>query len=276
MKQIVTLAFLFLTITAWSQKLPKIKGSGIVEVMDVQLTEPFNAIDLDGDMEVELIQGKENGYSIETDDNLIEVVEFAVADSTLYVSLNSRITKKKKFLITIKASDVAQIDLKNEARLESDKTLTGDRLNITAGNSTKYELDVAHKTAVTIEMYSNAEGVLKSKSKESSIRLDDRASLKLYGVVDSLTLDATDNTRLALDGIIQTARLTLKESAKISGKEASLAQADINLSDTSDAVINTKETITIYAQDTSELQLYGDPEITITGLKNKAKILKKE
>lgn len=276
MKRLLTLLIMLAATASWSQKLPRIKGSGTLEVMDVALTEAFHAIALDGDMDVELVQGEDNGYSIETDDNLIEVVDFSVVDSTLYVSLNHRITKKKKFLITIKTTDISRIELKNEVNLESNKTLTGESLTIIAGMSSKYELDLAFEEGVQVDMYSNAEGILKTKSKLSTVKLDDRASLKMYGVVDSLSIDITDNTNMDLDGTVRAATLALKESSKLMAKEASLAQVEIALSHSTDAFVNAKETITLHAQDTSVLQLYGDPEITVTGLKNKAKVLKRE
>lgn len=276
MKQLLTLLILLITLSTWSQKLPKIKGSGIVEVMDTKLIEPFNAISLDGDMEVELVQGGRDGIRIETDDNLIETVEYSIANNTLYISLSHRITKKKKLNITVTTGNIEQIELKNEANVQSNITITGKQLAIIAGKSTKYELDVAIKDGVYIEMYSDAEGVLKTKSVKSVVTLDDRASLKMYGVSDSLTVGITDYAKLALEGTMKTAILNLKKEAKIAAKDASLSQVDINLSEASDAVINVKETITLHAQDTSEIELYGNPEITVTGLKNEAKILKKE
>jgi hypothetical protein len=276
MRRLLILLVLLITTVGVAQKLPKIKGSGIVELMEVSITEPFNAIEVDGDIDVELIQGGENGYSIETDDNLIEVVQFTISDSTLAVSLTHRITKKKKFIVTIKSSDIAVIDLKNEARLESNRTLKGNDLTIVGGNGTKFDLDVEYTNDVAIELYSNAEGELKSKSLNNHIKLDDRASLKMYTVTDSIHINTTDNSRLTLDGSAEAATISCKENAKIMAKEAALKNVDITLSESSDAFINAKETITLYAQDTSVLELYGDPEITVSGLKNKAKILKKE
>ena len=93
MKRLLLLCTVLITGAVWSQKLPKIKGSGIVELKEVALEEHFDAIKIDGDINVELVQGDNSGYSIETDDNLIETVEFSVADSVLYVTLNHRITK---------------------------------------------------------------------------------------------------------------------------------------------------------------------------------------
>jgi len=48
------------------------------------------------------------------------------------------------------------------------------------------------------------------------------------------------------------------------------------MSDSSDAIVNCKEQLEIYLEDSAVLDIYGDPEIKVEGLKNKARISKKE
>lgn len=273
---LTTLLIVMTTATGWSQRLPKIQGSGVLKVTSVTLEEEFNTVLIDGDIEVELVQARKNGYSIESDDNLINAIEFNVENKKLHVYLTHRITKKKEFKVTLKVNDIERIELKDGAKMNSQNTLKGEVLTLVAGKSTKYDLDVAHEEAVDVEMYSDAEGTLKIASKESEVKLDDRASLKMYTVLDLITAEVKNSAELELDGTIQKATLEIKEGAKITAKKAAFSEVDINLSNNADVTINAKETITLYAQDSSVLQVYGDPKIIISGLKNKAKILKKE
>lgn len=273
---LTTLLIVMTTATGWSQRLPKIQGSGVLKVTSVTLEEKFNTVLIDGDIEVELVQARKNGYSIESDDNLINAIEFNVENKKLHVYLTHRITKKKEFKVTLKVNDIERIELKDGAKMNSQNTLKGEVLTLVAGKSTKYDLDVAHEEAVDVEMYSDAEGTLKIASKESEVKLDDRASLKMYTVLDLITAEVKNSAELELDGTIQKATLEIKEGAKITAKKAAFSEVDINLSNNADVTINAKETITLYAQDSSVLQVYGDPKIIISGLKNKAKILKKE
>jgi len=273
---LTTLLIVMTTATGWSQRLPKIQGSGVLKVTSVTLEEEFNTILIDGDIEVELVQARKNGYSVESDDNLINAIEFNVENKKLHVYLTHRITKKKEFKVTLKVNDIERIELKDGAKMNSQNTLKGEVLTLVAGKSTKYDLDVAHEEAVDVEMYSDAEGTLKIASKESEVKLDDRASLKMYTVLDLITAEVKNSAELELDGTIQKATLEIKEGAKITAKKAAFSEVDINLSNNADVIINAKETITLYAQDSSVLQVYGDPKIIISGLKNKAKILKKE
>ena len=273
---LTTLFIVMTTATGWSQRLPKIQGSGVLKVTSVTLEEEFNTVLIDGDIEVELVQARKNGYSVESDDNLINAIEFNVENKKLHVYLTHRITKKKEFKVTLKVNDIERIELKDGAKMNSQNTLKGEVLTLVAGKSTKYDLDVAHEEAVDVEMYSDAEGTLKIASKESEVKLDDRASLKMYTVLDLITAQVKNSAELELDGTIQKATLEIKEGAKITAKKAAFSEVDINLSNNADVTINAKETITLYAQDSSVLQVYGDPKIIISGLKNKAKILKKE
>ncbi len=258
------------------QQLPKIKGSGIITLEEVALTDPFDRIDIDGDFDIELRQGSTNQYAIETDDNLIEVITFRVENNTLKITGTHRIVKKKRLEIILTVSNIAEIHLNNEASIKADRLIKGASLLLTAGKGSKFDLDLDYTEAIHIELFSDADGTLKTKTPSSKITLDGRATLKMYALVDTLESQLSDTSKLTLDGTVNASKLTLSGSAKLSAKEVLLTTADITLSDSSDAYMNVKEVITLYAQDTATLELYGDPSITVNGLKNKAKILKKE
>ncbi len=260
----------------FGQQLPKIKGSGIVTIEEITISDPFDRIDIDGDFDIELRQGSTNGYIIETDDNLIEVITFRVEGTTLKIAGTHRIIKKKKLKIILTVSTITEIHLNNGARIKADRLINGENLLLTAGKGSKFDLDLAYTVAVNIELFSDADATLKIKSQNSKITLDGRASLKMYALLDIIELQSSDSSKLTLDGIINETKLTLSGSAKLSAKEALITTATITLSDSSDAYVNVKEAIALYAQDTSTLELYGDPTITVDGLKNRAKILKKE
>ena len=89
---LTTLLIVMTTATGWSQRLPKIQGSGVLKVTSVTLEEEFNTVLIDGDIEVELMQARKNGYSVESDDNLINAIEFNVENKNclLYTSPSPR------------------------------------------------------------------------------------------------------------------------------------------------------------------------------------------
>lgn len=260
----------------FGQQLPKIKGSGIVTLKEVEIEESFDSIDIDGDFEIELSQGNTSLYTIETDDNLIDVIQFRVEDNTLKISATHRIVKKKRFKITLTAATIAEIHLNNDARIKGSQLLKGDNILVTAGKSSEFDLDLDYKEAINLELFSDAKGSIKATAQNSKVTTDGRSNLKGYFLVESIEMELSDSSKFTMDGSIENATIKLERNGKLDAKEATLNTTVISLSETSDAYIQVKERIELYAQDSAILELYGDPEIVVTGLKNKAKILKKE
>jgi len=276
MRRLLMICLLIVSTGMLAQQLPKIKGSGNVTLKEFEIEEPFGIIDIDGDFDIELSQGSSSLYTIETDDNLIDIFQFRVEENTLKISATHRVVKKKKFKITLTANTISEIHLNNNARIKGDGLLEGENLIVTAGKSSKFDLDVDYSGAVKVELFSNADGTIKTKSESNKTTLDGRANLKMYATADSFESEINDTSKLTLDGALESVKLNLSGNGKLRAKDASFTTTDITLSDSADAYIQVKEEITLYAQDSSELQLYGEPTITVTGLKNKAKILKKE
>lgn len=276
MKRLIFLFVMALGFQGIAQKLPKIKGSGIVELKEVEVSEPYHSVSVDGDIEVLLHRGNGNFYSVETDDNLIEAIDFTIQDSTLQIALNSRIVRKKKLEIVVELDELKSLLLENGAAVKSQNTLKGNDIYVEAGKSTKFDLDIESEYSSNIKLYSNADGEVTSKSIISNIKLEDRASLKYSSVNDSIHLKAKDNVRIQLDGSYKNANMMASATSKIDTRKASISNAIIELSDNADALLNVTENIDLFAQDNSTLELYGDPEISVSGLKNKARIFKKE
>ena len=134
MKKLWIVCLLFVSTCMLGQQLPKIKGSGIVTLKEVEIEESFNTIDIDGDFDIELSQGTTDAYTIETDDNLIDVIQFRVEDNTLKISATHRIVKKKRFKITVTASSITEIHLNNEARIKASGLIKGENLVLQLGS----------------------------------------------------------------------------------------------------------------------------------------------
>jgi hypothetical protein len=77
-KSIVLIALLFVTSLAFSQKKEKVKGSKIVTT-EIKKIENFESIEVDDNLEVFLIKGKECGLEIESDDNLHDAIDAVVS-----------------------------------------------------------------------------------------------------------------------------------------------------------------------------------------------------
>ena len=70
---------------AWAQRKPRIQGNR----NPVEITEslpPFKYLRLEDDLEVRIRQQGSGGYELRVDDNLVDVLQFQVQDSTLVIS----------------------------------------------------------------------------------------------------------------------------------------------------------------------------------------------
>jgi len=276
MKIVIFICAFVVCTSAFGQQLPKVKGSGIVVLEEHELEVSINTLIVEGDFTIVLSQGEAPFYSIETDDNLLEFIKFEVEDSTLTISANHRITRKKKLDIQVTLNTIRAISLDDGAKMEGNKTLKGERLNITAADGATFEFDVEYLDVVQLALYTNADGSIQAKTGYGNISLDNRASLDAYFVSDSLMIVQNDTAKMKLDGSVEESTVKIKDNGKFEAKEASLNKIKLNMSDSSDAIVNCKEQLEIYLEDSAVLDIYGDPEIKVEGLKNKARISKKE
>ena len=89
MKNLITLIVLVACFQTYGQRKPKIKGNkSVIEVREE--LPAFNAIEIIDDLEILLQKGASEGYVLNADDNLVDVLKFKVEDSTLFISSQKR------------------------------------------------------------------------------------------------------------------------------------------------------------------------------------------
>jgi hypothetical protein len=75
-KPIAFIVLLIVCTTIIAQKKPKIQGNKEVIQIVQNIPESFNALEIDDGLEVTLTPGVQNGYIMDVDRNLAEVVQF--------------------------------------------------------------------------------------------------------------------------------------------------------------------------------------------------------
>jgi ABC-type uncharacterized transport system ATPase component len=110
MKKIITLSFLLFTVLTFAQKKEKVKGSKIVKLEQKQVDE-FESLEVEDNLEIFLIKGKDCGIEIEADDNLIEFVEYKLTGKNLRLSTTKDISSYKKLSVRVIYNDKFNIIL---------------------------------------------------------------------------------------------------------------------------------------------------------------------
>lgn len=272
-KTVITLILLFAATFSWSQKKTKISGNKVV--VDVYKTlDAFNKLQVEDNLKVTLSQTLDNGYHLKTDENLVDVIRFEVIDSVLRVYSLMNITGSKKLEIDLTFINLEAISLINDAELNSSGKINTEDLQFTINDNAKYDLDITTATA-TINLNKNTKGKFLLKGNKIKMTLNENAFLK--GDIVSDTLDLTVNKRADIDisGDVTNLQLTATGSSDIKAKKLKTTYANLKGSNSADIYINTTKELELYMQGKSDVYVYGNPEIKVSGMNDKSKIIKK-
>lgn len=253
----------------------KIKGNKNVTMVTTEI-EPFHTIIVDEDFDIEMVYSQTPSITIETDDNLHDVIRFNVLNGVLTFDKLARITSKKRLNITVNY-DGSLNNIKSTDKSEILSIATMELENaivITEGSS---------KVGLTI------------KTNHFEFQGKDRAKVKLNLTCEEAKLNVSDNSKI--DALIYApstlADLYLRAVANIEGETNSLQLRTDNYAlfngknfttktcttlneMSSDAYLEVLDDIVIDATGNSSIYLYGNPKITINKLENTSKLQKKE
>ena len=260
---------------SFGQKKPKIKGDKNVTTVNNVLDADFNAIEVNDGLEVVINQTGQNSYSVTTDQNLQEIIQFNVTDSILKIYTLNKIVSKKKLEINLNVKEVKHLILKNDVQVSGQGQLKSSSvMYINAYNSSKIDLDVqADDVVVTLQR--NAGGKLKADSRNTTIVMNDRTDLKATVIAKKARVTLTKSAQLDLRGDADFAAFNLKGSSNLNSRKMKVSSVDLYTSNSSDVYVHASKNLELYAQGKSKIYVYGDPKMEIKGLTDKSKIIKK-
>lgn len=270
----LTVLFLLFLANVNSQELERVKGDRNLTIKQTYVDE-FNKVVVGEDFEVELFYNKTPSIELEIDDNLHEYVSMEVVEGVLTLK-TTRDIRAREMKVKINYGDnFDHIDISGDAEIRSLTSLelknpvinaTGDSrvyLNIKSDSfkfvgleKIKARLNVT-ATNATVEMSDNAKVEALINATEIKADLYQRANADVEGNANILQVRADNNSQF--DG----RNLTAKTTSVI---------AEIS----SNVYTETTEQITIEAAGSSEIYLYGNPQIVINRFLNTVKLEKKE
>ncbi|OAB80339.1 GIN domain-containing protein [Cochleicola gelatinilyticus] len=273
-KLFLTVIAASITLSCAAQKKPKIKGDRNVTEIEKVIVNPFNTVEIDDGLSVEIKQDATPSYRLKADLNLTEVIEFRVIDSVLKIYTSNRITSSKKLQIELNAPTVQYLILKNDASAKTKGKIEGERFQLTANQSSSFDLDI-EAPDVSVLLKQNAGGKMNIDSNKTTIEMLDRTDLKAYIVAQDLTSILNQSAQLTVAGDSKNANYELKEKSELKAKEMKVTSAKLYATNNADVFIHATTDFEIYAEGKSEIYLYGNPEIVIKGLADASRIIKK-
>jgi len=278
-KWVFSLCIVIITITSFPQD--KIKGNKNFTTIETKIDD-FTMLRFGDKFEIELIKSEEASVEIETDENLHDVIKFSVKDSMLTFRTTSKIQSSKRLNITVRFTEsLRKIETNGDAEVSAVSTIENDDLELRINDYSKAFLNVKNNTFKLINNNRSTFGI-SSKSKlniESNmvtLELNENSKTEALIESDSLRVDMYQSAYAKVEGDVDHMNLTTINSSDFSAKNLTANTCEVITEDSSDATIQVLNNLIIETTDSSEIYLYGDPEITIKAFKDTSTLHKKE
>ncbi len=233
MKSLYTI-LLTITVTA-CVTLPKLAGSGNTKT-DERTFGTFDAVEISGDLIINLVPGSDGKIKVTADDNIIETVKTALDDETLIVKIDCACKPYP--------SQAIVIDIPGEA-LRSVRVADNVRLNI--------------------------KGL---KMSDMEVELSDNAKLRLIDInADQLGVFASDSSEIEASGATNELFIQAEDKAIFTGNELLTESAEISSSDNADVQVNVNNKLEAELSDEAILRLKKQPKESNTQVDDSAVIL---
>jgi hypothetical protein len=273
-KLIIILLVLFIGSVGYSQSKNKIKGNREVVAISMDLDKKFNSLEIDDNITVFLSQGNKNSYVLNTDENLVDEVQFLVVNNVLKIFTSKKISSFKKLEVNLKVIEIDQIILKDDAVVKSDRKLSFENILIDGNNSSKFDMEI-EATDIQLKMYKNAGGKMSFKAKNLQIEMKDRTDLKGKINTDNLKASLKDRAQLTLSGDSKQSDFRLEDSSELDAKKMDSRTAALFSSNSSDVNIRVSRKLEVTSEGKSKIYVYGKAEVQLNGFSDKSKIIKK-
>jgi hypothetical protein len=275
MKKILLILVLTLLFAPVVTAQEKIKGDRNVTIKQTYIDD-FETIIIDGDFSIEIVYNSKPSVSIEADDNLHDIIEFAVVDGILTFAETTRIGSKKKLSITVNYGDALKnIETKGNGEIRSLTSMELGDSTLTTSDDSRAYLNIKAKNFV-YKSFGKSKTRLNLTADSTRVELSDNS--KLDALINSKTanFDLYLRSDAVIEGSANDSVIRLDNSTNFNGSQFDVKKVEVSLEDTSDLTISATESISITASGDSEIYLFGSPVITITKFEDTAKLQKKK
>jgi hypothetical protein len=272
MKKVYLLLFILISINTFSQNKEKVKGSKIV-TMEQKPIENFKTLEVEDNLEVFLVKGKECALEIEADDNLHEYIDFKIAGSNSELPLQKVLITSKNSVRVTYTDDFNMVIAKNETNVTalSDVDLT----DITFKSYDFAKLYLNAKTKNFTLMANDKSKIELNLKSEKAIDISKNANVKALIASTELKVDMFQKSSATIEGDVNILKLRLDNNSDFIGNKLTANSLQIFSDGYSNAKVLVKNTIAIDAAGKSEIEISGEPKIDIKRFTDNATLKKK-
>lgn len=273
MKKYIIMAIALLPFISLAQRKPKIKGNRSVTEVREELP-PFNAIELNDNLEIQLKKSFGEGYEIVADDNLIDILKFKVVDSTLVISSFYNVTAKKKLEIIINYKELKGIT-QRDGKIISEDIIKTDMFYVNVFGPSKLNVK-ADAFIATLNLEDNSSSDFSLDVDSLSLHMKHRSDANIYAVSGAKTIELLNNASLSIDGTTDTLIVKALNNSRFKGGKLQAGGAAVTLEESSVARVFASREFELESSGDSKTYLYGDPRISILQFLDTSQLIKKK
>lgn len=270
----LVMLFLLISTLGISQNKEKIKGSKIVVEKPKEIGE-FTALEIEDNLTVFLEKGGKNEITVETDDNLHEVITFDIKEKTLRIYTSKEITNSKKLVLKIKyTKDLTAVTAKHNSIINALEVVILDDITFKSLDYSKLYLNVNSKN-FTLQSDDKTKTELNLKAEKAKIQLSKNAQIKALVATTDLAFDMYQKTTAAIEGETTNGIIRLDNDSEFTGVNLTIHNADITTEGDSIGTIRADTTLVVDANSKSKIYLLGEPKIEVRKFLGEAQLIKK-
>ena len=273
-KKYILIGILFISLTVFSQKLAKVKGSKNV-ILSERVFDSISSLEIYKNLKINIIKSKENKLVIFADDNLHDIVLTDLNNGKLDIDLSNRISSKKKFEITLYLTSIANITLNDNVKLTNNDYLKNTAISVILNDKSEANLMLEAEN-ITIEASNHAKAEMVLKADTIKTNLQETAKIKTTISCNLFIVNANQKSSLTPLGKVEKMLITAKNSAKVKATNLKVDTAELVAENSVSVYINATKNLSIKAQGKSKTYIYGNAKIDLVSFKNTASLLKKE
>lgn len=275
MKKITILfALLLLTLTGFSQKKEKLKGSKKV-TLETKIVGDFDVIEVTDNLEITIVKGDKCSIEIEADDNIHEALGISLNGTNLSLNMAKNIGSYKKFQVRVNyTSTLRSVISRSESSVTALATIELDDINFKAFDYSKLILNAKTKN-FSLVANDKTRTELSLKSENSIIELSKGSNAKILLSTGTLKVDLYQNSIAEIEGDATDMKLRINNDSDFKGKKLAIKRLELITEDNSNAVINVNESMSIEAIGSPDIELYGNQKINMKKFEGESKLIKK-
>lgn len=266
---------LSLSVSSFSQKKEKIKGSKVVTI-EQKKTGPFENLEISDDLEIMIIKGENSSIEIEADDNIHQALGFVLNGKILRLSMDKNIGSHKKFNIRVTYTDTLKtVTTKNEAVINALQEINLEDITFKSFDSSKLFLNVKSKK-FTLLANDKSRSELNVKSDDAVFELSKDSQTKSIIKSGNLKFDLYQDAKATLEGDVTEIKLRLDNNSEFRGKKLIAKKMELIAEISSTCEVNVSESLSIECSGKSEIDLYGSQKIDLKKFTDISRLTKKK